>query len=208
MNSRCQWIGIIITPIYSILYYVFAFLGNEIEFPWNYLPFCGWFIFYYLGLLVCNDKRIGIKIDHCNIIIPILALIFSIFIQIIEGNFWYNIEMNTYIATTQIKISSIATTAITCILLIVCVRRIIFRSDNVLMRLIKYVGDISFGIYLTHVLLLGALNKTIFQITTRAGFPINTVLVLILSVLWISIARIVLSKAPYGERIIRWFGLC
>ena len=103
--SNYRWIGWLITPIYIlIIRYICPTLGIKLGFPFPNTIFLGWFIYYYLGIALGNNK---INYDISTKVTVFFYLI-TIILSIGEGLCWYRIN-NFDMATTQLKITSILT---------------------------------------------------------------------------------------------------
>lgn len=100
-------------------------------------------------------------------------------------------------ATTQLKMSSIITTGLFCIRSY----RYIEGDDSkfndqpfILKKLLKILGDNSFGIYLCHMLIIRILNKLVPILNI---FPINGIFVIVISTMCVIIAHRILGKYAY-----------
>ena len=93
-------------------------------------------------------------------------------------------------ATTQLKISVI----ITNIVFLLLVKDWITDSkikNNFLLNILKEIGNMSFAIYLSHILIINILSKFVTKVYF---FPLNSILVLILSCLCVIIGRRILKN--------------
>ena len=181
IQSKYWKIGFIITPIFISIEYVFTLNDNQIAFPFNGLFFVVWFIFFYLGMCIKNGN-IKFLLNGKNMCV---LFILGYILQLIEGIAWY-IYGNYNMATTQLKFSAIIYSIIIsmiCYLWIIKEKNIQF---NIIDKFFVIIGNYSFGIYLTHIAIMGILNKTIYKFIDVI-FPFNVVLIIFINVIGISI---------------------
>lgn len=191
MKSKYKKIGFFITPSVLLAYYLYIFVvKKEIPFPWNANNFLVWFIYFYLGLILGNKK---IKIILKKSILKSLTF-FALILQILEANLWYKLGYNA-MATSQLKLSSM-------LLNIFILLNIFYWLENKNTESIKFkklknilisIGDMSFGIYLSHILILGILN-IFFSYWKNIIFPLNTFLLLTINIMCIIAGRKILNK--------------
>ena len=104
-KSKYRWIGLFITPLFSIVVkYILHLSGYAaVGSSYNYW-FVAWFIFYYLGMLLGNNIIIIKKNNALNIVMYSVAILLSC----CEGFLWYKFgDIN--MATSQLRLTSIAT---------------------------------------------------------------------------------------------------
>lgn len=200
VRSRWRAAGFLITPAAIFIQYLFEFHDHEIPKPYNEVFFPVWFIFFYLGMMIRYDIDNG-KTDlftdavkrHSFRTKLLVILPFSLLIQIGEGLLWMNAGYGR-MKYTQIKLGTMATSLII-ILLAICwiksSRKIPFAAK--LSNFLVYVGDISFGIYFTHILFRDLLEKTLAQIISFF-FPMETILILVLDIVAIYLIRKLCSQ--------------
>lgn len=208
VRSRWRAAGFLITPAAILVEYILEFRDHEIPKPYNEVFFPVWFIFFYLGMILRYDIDHG-KTDlftddkkrHAFRTKLLVLLPFSLLIQIGEGLLWMNGGYGR-MQYTQIKLGTMATSVLI-ILLSVCwikSRRKIPFAKWVTNSLV-YIGDISFGIYFTHILFRDFLEKTLATIVDFF-FPMETILILVLD-----IAAIYLIRRLFSSRFCRVLGL-
>ena len=119
--------------------------------------------------------------------------LFSLVIQGVEGFIWYwmgNFDM----ATTQLKMSSIITTGLFCIRAYIYIEADDLNSNEqpvILKKFLKVLGDNSFGIYLSHMLIIKILNKLVPMAN------INAIFVIMISTVCVMMAHRILGKHAY-----------
>lgn len=192
-KSKYRWVGWVITPV-SILCFEYSTvflgeqLGDHLSAFW-YLSCLGWFSFYYFGLILGNNHlRITNKAQSASMIV----LPFLLIVQIAEGYLWF--KNGAPDPGTPFKLSSLFTTI--CIIIAIIP---ILCGKLQWPRWLILIGDCSFGMYLSHVLLIWIFSK--ITILGTLPFPINAILVLLSSLAFVISFRLIL-----GERLGRWIG--
>lgn len=191
VRSKYWELGFVVSPIAIIIQYIFTFSGNTLSFPWNANLFFVWLIYFYFGMCI-RSKRIEVK----NVKIKIIIMAFLV--QYIEVAFWAFIMNNGSMATTQIKISAMLTS-----LVVICIGYNWITNnqklnDGFFGNVLINIGDISFGIYLTHVLLI----RHIEPLLSKIFFPFNTLTIVALEVIIINLVRKIM-----GKKGSKWLGL-
>jgi peptidoglycan/LPS O-acetylase OafA/YrhL len=199
VRSRFRWAGYLITPAAIFLQYVLEWSDAPLSKPFNEIFAPVWFLFFYLGMAVrydLSEGRARFLSDGAErqktVFRTALLLPLSIFLQTMEGYIW-KVSGSSRMPYTQIKLGSMMTSVFVIILAFAWISsssRIPF-SDRVTGALV-YIGDISFGIYLTHILFKDMLEETIWQ-TVNMIFPLTTVLVLLTNIMAIYLLRKILS---------------
>lgn len=193
LKSKYKWIGFLITPI-SI--FITRYLPNIFEFQiceyFSSLNCFQWFIFYYIGLALGNNIMKSTMTTKKIVIFYVISLVFSI----IEGVLWYKLTGNNDMATTQLRFSSILNSIIVCLLSEKYIRKEDFKKENKIQRFLILIGNYSFGIYLIHMLINGGIQLVCKKIIydNLIIFPINTILVFMISFIIIFICNKVFDK--------------
>jgi peptidoglycan/LPS O-acetylase OafA/YrhL len=194
-KSRYRNIGWIISPVSLLLFcYPQLYTGRVIN---GYLSMAcdisclNWFTFYYLGIVLGNDI---ISRNHRARNIGLLLLV-SIIPQFIEGYILHELGANN--CGTQLKITSLLTSSLTCIMAYNMLRARKIQINN---HLLLTIGKYSFGIYLCHILFLRILKG--FAFYQHIPYVINSAIILMLSVLLCIICDRVLSP-----RMLKWIGI-
>lgn len=140
-----------VTPVFLLVREVAAIVG--VALPQVQVLFPAWLLFYVLGL---DWGKVGRAATRRCSLLPGL-LIACLFFQLISGFAW--LARGDYnMATTQLKLSSMATSAVLVVLIGLTghrLRQLFARS-----HLVK-LGDLSFGIYLCHILVLSVVTKVL-----------------------------------------------
>ena len=198
--AKSKWclIGFVVAPLSIICYkYTSMILGFK---PNGYLNILwevgclGWFTYYYLGILLGN-RLISKKYRFG----PLFSLyVFSILLQILETYIWYE-YFNEPNCGTQLKLSALLTNTL---FLLICYTYI--NDSNIIIsnRMLKLLGDYSFGIYLIHILVIKILSKY-WSLYSSLPFVLNSMLILIISCFVVYIGR-----KLCGDKVSRWIGLC
>lgn len=142
----------LLTPIsLFILYYLNIKLPNKFNDTYYALPFTIWFIFYYIGYLTRKNNTIEkLLISKRRFIFIFLTLyLFSLGLSFLEASIIFKNLGNLSFAASQIKVSSFFTSFMIIFLLLISDFKI-----HKINKLLIYIGDISFGIYLIHMFVL------------------------------------------------------
>lgn len=193
LRSDFQWMGWLITPITVILTrYLFPTLGYEVGFPFPGTVCLPWFQFYYFGLSCGNrqlDSERG-KRSPSNIYIYIFYIL-AVALSTIEGLFWYRIG-NYDLATTQIRLSSLGASLYACFIAAEYIRPNAERQLGTIERSFAAIGDYSFEIMLSHILIMRILKHFV---PTIMRFPMG-LLTIIGSYCFAYIVSISRTKMP------------
>lgn len=140
-----------VTPVFLLVREVAAIVG--VALPQVQVLFPAWLLFYVLGL---DWGKVGRAATRRCSLLPGL-LIACLFFQLISGFAW--LARGDYnMATTQLKLSSMATSAVLVVLIGLTGHRL--RQLFACSHLVK-LGDLSFGIYLCHILVLSVVTKVL-----------------------------------------------
>lgn len=198
-RSRFRWVGFVFAPasvaLCVYLPMIFGFDCGKIgEIAWN-VCCLGWFTFYYLGLLLgngCTSVVPAFSSERQPCLFVLLAI--SIVLQVMEGYLWYRFGWPN--CGSQLKLTSLLTTTSVLLLAHAWLRRDYSpeqtscgQSDKsmcaTLYAFMKYVGNVSFGIYLVHIPMLRFLQSTSWY--TDVPFGLNTLLVFALTSLAVAL---------------------
>lgn len=128
--------------------------GYEYPFLVYMAPITTWILFFALGIILCRSER------NYRLSILVMWIIVSIVLQIVESLFQKNIGVPCPYDST--KPSSILYAAILIILLFSKRMELYYVTHRV--KLIEYIGEISFTLYLGHcyiIMVLSSINLTI-----------------------------------------------
>ncbi len=195
-TSRFRFLGWFVAPISVIVFkYYWLLTGLEMNpyFSLIWSDAClGWFSFYYLGLILGNQI-----IEKNHSLRPLVLLYFSsILLQMAEGYGWLMLgEAN---CGTQLKLSSLLTSS-----LFLLVAYSILKSGrfDIRNRLLRMLGDYSFGIYLCHMMVIHVLNAFV-PIYKSIPYPITS-----LAVVLLSLCCCYLGDSVLRDKYSRWIGL-
>lgn len=196
LHKKYWWIGFLVTPLALVLRYYWLFNGvtvpgGVVSVLWDNCCLA-WFVFYYLGLYLKNiAKRRGFDVRKLGILY-LLAIVFQIF----EGYAWYMMGDTNF--GTQIKLSSIITSLIFVLLAYCFINNGKYKGKN---KLLIKVGDYSFGIYLTHLMVIRFLSAVI-PFWTHIPFVLNSFITLGVSLLFVLI-----GEKLCGEKVSKYLGL-
>lgn len=139
------------TPVFLLVREVAALLG--VALPQVQVLFPAWMIYYAMGL---DWERLGVAARRAGRALPV-ALLVCLVVQEIVGFSW--LHFGDYnMATTQLKLSSMAGSIVAALIIGVAgsrLRAMIARGWLVTL------GDASFGIYLCHLLVLMVVGKVV-----------------------------------------------
>lgn len=173
LRSRIRRLGWLITPVTILLArYLPAFTGVKLGFPFPAANFLVWFSFFYFGLAIGNGILSPAISIRKYVLYYSLALVFST----VEGIAWYNMG-NMDMATTQIRLSSFLSSMMACLLAYSFIARKSL-SDSTISRVLAKIGDYSFGIMLSHMLIIRIIDKAKLSFLF---FPLKTILTIGLS---------------------------
>lgn len=186
-KSRYKYWGFVIAPIEIVLMRTIPLVtGMEIN---SYIRIVmrvsclGWFTYFYLGYLIGNNL-ISINISNKKLY---LFWSVSIIAQICEGLF-YHIQGDAN-AGTQLKLTSLITGVCFCLL----AYNYIISDINKNTKMLKLLGDNSFGIYFSHIAVMEVLLLIPFY-SKIVPYPINAMLVIVLNIICIYIGKRILGK--------------
>lgn len=175
--SRFQWIGWLITPLYMLpRTYIPIIFGIRII-PAAITPFfrLQWFQFYYLGIVMGNHLIRYEKSKIHTIFVYVLTLIISL----AEGIFW-NHAGSYSMATTQARLGCILSSSYACVLAWLYLEDRNKTLSSAWEKMLAWIGDYSFGIYLLHVMVIGVLGRVPGY--DSLPFPVNTLLILTITI--------------------------
>lgn len=195
LKKKYWFVGFAVAPISLLIVYYWLFTGTTpntfISTIWG-ISCLGWFTFYYLGLYLKNTPKP--KKYNSKIIIPIYLV--TIIIQIIEGYFWYKIGNVNF--GTQLKLSSLLTSSMFILIAYTYINNTAYKGNC---KPLVFIGNYSFGIYISHCMILILLSYFI-PFWHSIPFGINSLIVLSITLLWIVIGKII-----FGKKISKYIGL-
>lgn len=170
-RSKVWLLGYLLMPVYLCVVYVAVWTGNQMNYPYNINHFLAWLSFYYLGLCIRNCEsnwisRMRRRLRGRRMTFPIIwsaLLVLCLLFEEVEGQYW-TAYATSGMSSTQVKFSAMCTCFVACVLVYAyfssaAVDRSIWRS--VASHVLHFFGDLSFGIYLTHMLIITFLSRVI-----------------------------------------------
>jgi len=176
-----SFISIIVFHLFPI---VFGFEYNNVFSRIIYLSCLDWFIFFYFGYLLGN-QLFELRISTKSILICLL--IFA-GLQMLESYWYYKLGIESY--ATNRKLTAMLTTFMYCSMGYRFMQE--NRNDHSF-DFIKLLGDYSFGIFFSHLFIMNLLAR-IPHYSQIAIFPLNAIIALALSTLFVFSARKILGK--------------
>lgn len=192
IQSKYSWIGWVITPVSLLLTrYITAFTGMSLPSELFSFLFTNWFIFYYLGMCLGN-KKINYNTSTAK---TAVFLFVSLTLSILEGSLWFKFG-NYDMATTQLRFTSMLTSLSTMLLsykyLTGQIKPVLScKITAFISRVLVCIGDCSFGIYLSHILIMRLWNTFI---VTNLPFPLHSILIIAISTCCVLIGKKILTK--------------
>lgn len=195
-KSKYLFLGWLVAPISVIVFKYYWLLTGQSLNPYVNIIWTdsclGWFTFYYLGLVIGN--RFIVK--HYSLKVLILLYLASIVIQITEGyGFLLLGDVN---CGSQIKLSSYLSSTLFLLIVYTILQHKQYELKNSFLRI---VGDYSFGIYLSHIMVMTFLSNYVI-LYSNLPYPITSVCVLLLSLFFCLIGNKIC-----GLQMSRWLGL-
>ena len=175
-RSRYRHLGWLIAPV-SVLIFKYYGLISGVEMSkyasliWSDLCL-GWFTFYYLGIMLGN----GIMKRAYDLRVLSIIYAVSLMVQMSEGYFWFQIDPVQ--CGSQLKLSSLLSSSIFMLILHSLMQKKEWQPHC---RLMVLIGDNSFGIYLSHLMVMGLLAY--LPAYCFIPFPLNSLLILTISLL-------------------------
>lgn len=187
-KSRFRSLGWLVTPIIVLLVSLAGWLP-KLE---SYKAVClFWFAYYYLGLVLGN----GLVVKHYRLGALFTLLLASLPLQMGEDYAW--LQMDETYWGSQLKLTALLTNTLFLLTAHVLLQRRDFEPRS---RLLRSLGDYSFGIYLSHVFIIMVLEKIPYFF--HLPFPLNSVIVVLAGLSCCHIGYLIC-----GPRVSRWAGL-
>ena len=186
-KSKYKYWGFIIAPIEIIFMRTIPLMTNWYEIN-GYIEIIrsisclGWFTYFYLGYLIGNNY-IAIK----NSVKIWSGLLFvGILLQFFEGYWQYSKGVTN--CGTQLKLSAIFTG----VCFIILANQFINSKKEYNSKILKVLGDNSFGIYFSHIAVMIVLSLIPFY--RIVVYPINAVIVIVVNMIFIYIGKKILKR--------------
>ena len=194
LKKKYWYLVFIISPLALLPFYYWTFHDITPNKYINTIWLVGcfrWVIFYYLGLYLKNrtpKKNYDLK--------KLISLyLFTIIIQMLEGYIWLQHIVDR--AGTHAKLSAMLTSAIFILIAYQYINTEKWKGKN---KFLVTIGNYSFGIYLSHYLLIDIFSKFL-PFWDKIPFGVNSLIIFILS-----LSIVMLGKRIFGEKISRYLG--
>lgn len=193
--SKWQWVGWLIMPVSTVIFtYIPLLTGMKwhsyVTLVWDVSCLC-WFSYYYLGLILKNQT----SQRTCKTSWLGIAYVLSLLLQMGEGLYWNGLGSSN--AGSQTKLTVFISATLFLLLAYQYLKNQRFEGKS---KVLRYVGDCSFGIYLSHMLVIGVLEKLPFY--DKIPFGVNSLLVVVVCCVCVAIGRKIC-----GPKISGWLGL-
>lgn len=201
-NGRVTKLLWLITPTYLLILYLYNILtGNMLQLYETVFP--AWFIFFYLGLNITINRSLWEKtIKKYG---KIYFIIGALFLSLIEAELLLLIGCNSGFASSQIKFSSYFYAA--SLILFLNQRKERFANGR---KLLKKIGDYSYGIFYIHCFVLMVIEKFLCKIGIDKiwgiYFVITWFFVSLVSFGLVWYINRVLNKIKQGYKILKYIG--
>ena len=187
-KSKYKYLGFIISPIEIIFMRSIPLMTdwyrmNEYIDIIKSVSCLGWFTYFYLGYLMGNDL---IAVSKSRKKWGALFVI-SLLLQVAEGYLRYSKGIAS--CGSQLKLSSILTG--TCF--VIFAYQFINSGKSYNNHMLKFLGDISFGIYFSHIAVMEILSAVPLY-SQIVIYPLNAVVVIIVNVFLIFVGKKLLGK--------------
>ena len=194
-KSRYRWMGWCIAPIATLVFRYYPLLSGS-EYPTMIKIIMGnccltWFTFYYLGIILGNG--ILVRKDKLSSLAVLYAL--SLLLQMAEGYWWY--QLGSESCGIQIKLSSMLSSTL---FLLMSYQYLKSPKEKQVNPIPKRIGDYSFGIFFSHMLIKQALSY--FPYYSHLPFVANSVVIIFFSFILVYVGD-KLFGMPYSK----WLGL-
>ena len=194
-KSKYRYLGWFVAPISMIIFkYIFWFsdLSRSSIISLFWTDAClGWFTFYYLGLLLGN------KILKPNLSLRNLSIIYiaALILEMVEG--YGLLRLGEVDCGTQLKLTSLLSSSVFLLIVYTMLNKPGIKIES---KVLRSIGDLSFGIYLCHIMIMLLLNHLPYY--TMLPYPITSIVVVLLS--W---GVCYIGNMLCGKRLSRWLGL-
>lgn len=193
-KSHYRWAGWCIAPIAVLIFKYYPALSG-IEYPSTLKIIIGncclvWFSFYYLGIILGN----GILTRRDRLALLVVLYCFALLLQISEGYWLFQLGSDFYIRQT--KLSAMLSTTI---FLLIAYWYLKSSKKMGINPALKLIGDYSFGIYLSHMMIKQILTSLPYY--SNLPFVANSMVILLFSFLLVYCGDKLL-----GVRCSKWLG--
>ena len=186
-RSRYRYWGFAIAPLEILIMRYLPLIGGYRIDPYiglvKAVSCLGWFTYFYLGYLLGNG-RISLKADSGRLILLWLC---SLLLQMAEGFCFYRLGHS--FAGSQLKVSSV----LSGVLFALLSYGYVLRGQDRGGKLLKFLGDHSFGIYLSHLAVMAVLVQ-IPGYKTSVPFPVRALITVAITAVCVGSGKRILGK--------------
>jgi len=200
LNSRFRKLVWLIAPL-SILF--FQYLGNygkvgilenhHVQLLWNISCF-GWISYYYMGMIMRNKD---LHIIKSSLKFVFFLLLLFLVIQIGEGFLLHYHGFRN--SGSQLKLSCLISNMAMMLFVFYFIVDVKIKYEKQIFRILKQLGDYSFGIYLCHQAFIVFLIRS--GINDYIPFCLNS-----FAVLCVSFVFCIIGRNVFGKRVSGWLG--
>lgn len=191
-HSKYRMVGFAISPIEIALFRIIPMVFGMSLHPYLLtiirISCLGWFSYFFLGYLLGNGLiSIGYSRKKLSVFLTV-----AVVLQMIEGYLYYLAGSRS--AGTQLKLSTVLTGCIFCILLYGYILYGTRLRGNILCKLMKCIGDHSFGIFFCHIAIMKLETVIIPVLNKDDFFPIKALLTVFVSLAFVTVLHRSLRK--------------
>ncbi|MCR5545830.1 MAG: acyltransferase [Lachnospiraceae bacterium] len=158
MKTKLWWIILCISPFGILGEYMIALKTDYLLiYPWNINNFVVWISYYYIGVLIVN-KSLEKKVTSISWMGVIGMIVVAGGLSVFEARWWLDFGREDF-ATTPAKLSVFLWTLSVLLVLLKWMSTKNPKEINFGWKVLKYIGDASFGIYLVHQLIIQVLGQ-------------------------------------------------
>ena len=184
-NRGGVFVSILMSMISVVLHnYYTLVLGNDLPLIVKGGIFPFWIMFFMIGLYLSNHNR------NYALTLPVCCTVAGIVLQVIETYYHFKIHGNGF----GIKTSSFLYAAAIITMFFSTRMETLYSEKNIIVKIIRRIGNISFGVYLTHMFVLYLIS----HLVKTDYWSINWILTFML----IRIAQKILP-----DKVIKYLGL-
>lgn len=193
--SKWRWTGWLVMPVSTFVFTYLPILTgirlhSYVTLLWDVCCLC-WFSYYYLGLMLKNGM---LEKDFRTSRLAVLYLL-SLPLQMLEAKWWTGMGLSN--VGSQTKMTVFLSAILFLLLAYNYLKDSRFAGQS---KVLIWIGDCSFGIYLSHMLVIAVLKKLPFY--GMIPFGVNSALVVLICCLCVSV-----GKKICGPKISGWLGL-
>lgn len=199
-----------VTIIHLIILYWVSY--NHVKWNNHYALCSAWFFFYYWGLQV---KYSGIKfLDKISVSSLVILIICALFISVWEGFAVYSLNLSDFeLVGGQVKFSSFLYVSLIILFIFKIQPFTITKIDGLVkngfikINWLTKIGDISFGIYLSHFLCMIFASKIVSYINFKSMyFPLKSLIITFLT-LFICYYLLTITRKVIGDKYSKIIGI-